>query len=120
MDKPWRGVFPIVVTPFTKSYELDEKGLRSLVGFCLRAGVQGVVGPANASEFSTLSDDERKRWLEIVVAETGGQVPVIARQRRQRRRPRRAQTRPPDLLPADQFADLLVRHLRVGDDRRLR
>ena len=78
MDRPWRGVFPIVVTPFTESYELDEKGLRSLVHFCLRAGVQGLVGPANASEFSTLSDDERKRWLEIVVAETGGQAPVIA------------------------------------------
>jgi 4-hydroxy-tetrahydrodipicolinate synthase len=78
MQTPWRGVFPIVVTPFTSTYELDEKGLRSLVHFCLRAGVQGVVGPANASEFSTLSDDERKRWLEIVVAETGGQVPVIA------------------------------------------
>jgi 4-hydroxy-tetrahydrodipicolinate synthase len=78
MDKPWRGVFPIVVTPFTDSYELDERGLRKLVRFCLKAGVQGVVGPANASEFSTLSDDERKRWLEIVVAETGGQVPVIA------------------------------------------
>jgi 4-hydroxy-tetrahydrodipicolinate synthase len=78
MDKAWRGVFPIVVTPFTESYELDEKGLRSLVRFCLRSGVQGLVGPANASEFSTLSDDERKRWLEIVVAETGGAVPVIA------------------------------------------
>jgi dihydrodipicolinate synthase/N-acetylneuraminate lyase len=78
MNKPWRGVFPIVVTPFTKSYELDEKGLRSLVRFCLKAGVQGVVGPANASEFSTLSDDERKRWLEIVIGETGGQAPVIA------------------------------------------
>jgi dihydrodipicolinate synthase/N-acetylneuraminate lyase len=78
MDKPWRGVFPIVVTPFTESYELDEKGLRSLVRFCLRSGVQGLVGPANASEFSTLSDDERKRWLEIVVAETGGAVTVIA------------------------------------------
>ena len=78
MDKPWRGVFPIVVTPFTESYELDEKGLRDLVHFCLRAGVQGLVGPANASEFSTLSDDERKRWLEIVTSEAGGQVPVIA------------------------------------------
>jgi len=78
MDKPWRGVFPIVVTPFTESYELDEKGLRDLVHFCLRAGVQGLVGPANASEFSTLSDDERKRWLEIVTSEANGQVPVIA------------------------------------------
>jgi dihydrodipicolinate synthase/N-acetylneuraminate lyase len=77
MSKPWRGIFPIVVTPFTEGYELDEKSLRKLVHFCLRAGVHGLVGPANASEFSTLSDDERKRWIEIVVAETGGQVPVI-------------------------------------------
>jgi 4-hydroxy-tetrahydrodipicolinate synthase len=36
------------------------------------------VGPANASEFSTLSDDERRRWLEIVIHEAGGQVPVVA------------------------------------------
>lgn len=77
MSKPWRGIFPIVVTPFTEGYELDEKSLRKLVHFCLQAGVHGLVGPANASEFSTLSDDERKRWIEIVVAETGGQVPVI-------------------------------------------
>lgn len=77
MSKPWRGIFPIVATPFTEGYELDEKSLRKLVHFCLRAGVHGLVGPANASEFSTLSDDERKRWIEIVVAETGGQVPVI-------------------------------------------
>ena len=78
MSKPWRGIFPIVVTPFSKDCELDEAGLRKLVHFCLRAGVHGLVGPANASEFSTLSDDERKRWLEIVVAETGGQAPVVA------------------------------------------
>jgi 4-hydroxy-tetrahydrodipicolinate synthase len=78
MSKPWRGIFPIVVTPFTEGYELDEKSLRKLVHFCLQAGVHGLVGPANASEFSTLSDDERKRWIEIVAAETGGQVPVIA------------------------------------------
>jgi 4-hydroxy-tetrahydrodipicolinate synthase len=77
MSKPWRGIFPIVVTPFTEGYELDEKSLRKLVHFCLQAGVHGLVGPANASEFSTLSDDERKRWIEIVVAEMGGQVPVI-------------------------------------------
>jgi dihydrodipicolinate synthase/N-acetylneuraminate lyase len=77
MSKPWRGIFPIVVTPFTEGYELDEKSLRKLVHFCLQAGAHGLVGPANASEFSTLSDDERKRWIEIVVAETGGQVPVI-------------------------------------------
>jgi 4-hydroxy-tetrahydrodipicolinate synthase len=66
------------VTPFTEGYELDEASLRKQVRFCIAAGAHGLVGPANASEFPTLSDDERKRWIEIVVAEAGGQVPVVA------------------------------------------
>ena len=78
MTPSWRGIFPIVITPFTEGYELDEAGLRRVVRFCIEAGARGLVGPANASEFSTLSDDERKRWIEIVVSEAGGQVPVIA------------------------------------------
>ena len=78
MSKPWRGIFVILVTPFTKTYELDEASLRKQVRFCIEAGAHGLVGPANASEFPTLSDDERKRWIEIVVSEAGGQVPVVA------------------------------------------
>ena len=78
MSKPWRGIFVILVTPFTETYELDEASLRKQVRFCIEAGAHGLVGPANASEFPTLSDDERKRWIEIVVTEAGGQVPVVA------------------------------------------
>jgi dihydrodipicolinate synthase/N-acetylneuraminate lyase len=74
----WRGIFPIVITPFTEGYDLDEVGLRRVVRFCIEAGARGLVGPANASEFSTLSDDERRRWIEIVSHEAGGQIPVIA------------------------------------------
>lgn len=74
----WRGIMPIVATPFTESYALDEAGLHRLVAFCIEAGATGLVGPANASEFSTLSDDERRRWIEIVIDAAGGQVPVIA------------------------------------------
>ena len=68
----------IVVTPFTRTYELDERALKRLVRFCIDAGATGLVGPANASEFSTLSDDERRRWIDIVVGEAAGQVPVVA------------------------------------------
>ncbi|MCX6050707.1 MAG: dihydrodipicolinate synthase family protein [Chloroflexi bacterium] len=77
-DKAWRGIFVIVVTPFTEGYELDEASLRKQIRFCIDAGAHGLVGPANASEFATLSDDERKRWIEIVVGETAGQIPVVA------------------------------------------
>lgn len=45
-----------------------------------------------------------------------GQVPVTPQQRRQGGRLRGPQPFPPDLLPADQPADLLVRNHRVGDD----
>lgn len=78
MSQPWRGIFVIVVTPFKENYELDEVSLRKEVRFCIEAGAHGLVGPANASEFTTLSDDERKRWIDIVVSEAGGQIPVIA------------------------------------------
>ena len=78
MSETWRGIFPIVITPFTADGELDEAGLRSIVRFCIRAGAHGLVGPANASEFTTLSDDERQRWTEIVVSEAGRQIPVVA------------------------------------------
>jgi dihydrodipicolinate synthase/N-acetylneuraminate lyase len=76
--QPWRGIFVIVVTPFTANYELDEASLRKQIRFCIEAGAHGLVGPANAGEFATLSDDERKRWLEIVVSEAAGQIPVVA------------------------------------------
>lgn len=78
MSQPWKGIFVIVVTPFTDSYEIDEESLRKEIRFCIEAGAQGLVGPANASEFPTMSDDERKRWLEIVIHEAGGQIPVVA------------------------------------------
>ena len=78
MTETWRGIMPIVVTPFTESYALDEAALRDLVAFSIEAGATGLVGPANASEFSTLSDEERRRWIEIVVVAADGRVPVVA------------------------------------------
>src|SRR5258708_32715424 len=78
MGQPWRGIFVIVVTPFTEGYELDEASLRKEIRFCIEAGAHGLVGPANASEFALLSDDERKRWIVIVVSEAGKQIPFVA------------------------------------------
>ena len=78
MNTDWRGIFVIVVTPFDDNGELDEKGLRRVIRFCVDAGAQGLVGPANASEFAFLSDDERRRWIEIVATEVAGQIPFVA------------------------------------------
>lgn len=78
MSKSWRGIFAIVVTPFTNNLELDEPALRRQVDFCIHSGAAGLVGPANAGEFAAMSDEERQRWIRVVVEEAGGRVPVVA------------------------------------------
>jgi dihydrodipicolinate synthase/N-acetylneuraminate lyase len=65
----FRGIYAIVVTPFTARLEVDEKALRATLKFCFDAGVRGVVATANASEVGYLSEAERRRSAEIVVTE---------------------------------------------------
>ena len=73
----FRGIYVIVVTPFTDTLELDEAALRATVRFSLDAGVHGVVANALASEGGYLSEPERRRAAEIVVKEAKGKVPAI-------------------------------------------
>jgi len=72
-----KGVFPALVTPFTKEGELDEAALRNLVRFCL-PHVDGFVPCGTTGEFVYMSPDERQRVLEVVLDEVGGEKPVIA------------------------------------------
>jgi 4-hydroxy-tetrahydrodipicolinate synthase len=71
------GIYPILQTPFDDSGALDLDSLRNEVAFCLQAGAHGLVIPANASEFFTLSDAERLQVTEVVLDEAAGWVPVI-------------------------------------------
>jgi dihydrodipicolinate synthase/N-acetylneuraminate lyase len=78
MPQPFRGVFTIPSTPFDKSYQLDEPGLRRIVDFCVGCGAHGLVYPVNASSFTLLSDEERIRATRIVVEQCAGRIPVVA------------------------------------------
>jgi len=62
-DAQWRGVFTIPVTPFHEDGSIDWDSLRRCVEFCIEAGAHGIVMPVNASEFFTLTDDERGRSI---------------------------------------------------------
>lgn len=73
----FRGIYVIVVTPFTEDLELDEDALRSTLDFCLDAGVHGLVAPAIASEVSYLSEEERRRVASIVVEKAKGRAATI-------------------------------------------
>jgi 4-hydroxy-tetrahydrodipicolinate synthase len=71
------GSLPALVTPF-KGGKIDEAALRGLVNWQIESGSSGLVPVGTTGESPTLSHDEHKRVVEIVVAEAKGRVPVIA------------------------------------------
>src|SRR5574341_1194945 len=75
--KKFEGIFPIMQTPFTDGDRLDLDVLASEVKFLDRAGVQGMVWPQLASEYSTLSLDERMKGAETIMAAAKGLKPAV-------------------------------------------
>jgi len=76
--KPLRGLFPILQTPFTEKDELDTEALAAEVRFIQRGGVAGMIWPVFASSWSTLSDAERLRGAETVLAAARGGKSIAA------------------------------------------
>ena len=71
------GIIPIVFVPFDEQGDVDEKGLQRVVRFELDGGVNGIGINGFASEAYKLTDDERRRTVEIVAAEVAGSVPLV-------------------------------------------
>lgn len=78
MRPNWTGVGTALVTPFTKSGDLDEPAVRRLGRRQIDAGVHFLVPCGTTGESPTLTDAERVRLVEILVEEANGQVPVLA------------------------------------------
>jgi 4-hydroxy-tetrahydrodipicolinate synthase len=76
--QPLRGIMPVLQIPFDADDEIDEHDLRRQVDFCVASETHGLVVPALASEFMVLTDEERRRTVEIVVEQAAGRVPVVA------------------------------------------
>jgi 4-hydroxy-tetrahydrodipicolinate synthase len=73
----WRGIFTIPVTPFDEDMEVDVDGLRAQLDFCVESGAAGIVHPVMASEFFTLTDEERLRMIPVVTRQVAGRIPVV-------------------------------------------
>lgn len=74
----FKGVLAAVATPFAQDGELDQQRLRTLVDDLIADGVQGLVPVGSTGEFASLTADERRSVVEIVVDQAAGRVPVIA------------------------------------------
>jgi 2-keto-3-deoxy-L-arabinonate dehydratase len=74
---PYRGVFPVVPTPFTPDGAIDLASQKRCVDFMIDAGSDGLCILANFSEQFTLSDDERELLTRTILEQVRGRVPVI-------------------------------------------
>jgi len=74
----FKGSFVAMITPFTKSNEVDEKGIKELVEFQIKNGTNGIVPCGTTGESPTLSHEEHKKVVELTIKAVAGRVPVIA------------------------------------------
>jgi 4-hydroxy-tetrahydrodipicolinate synthase len=78
MRTTFTGVGTALITPFTRSGDLDEPAVRRLARRQIDAGVHFLVPCGTTGETPTLSEDERRRVVEIVVDEAAGRALVLA------------------------------------------
>ena len=73
----FNGSLVALITPF-KDDRIDEDALRRMVEWQIEQGTHGLVPVGTTGESPTLSEEEHKRVIEIVVEQTDGRVKVLA------------------------------------------
>ena len=76
--KKFRGIFGIPVTPFNNDESIDYKSLEKVINFTVENGCKGIVMPVMASEYQTLTDEERKKIISETTKIVNGKIPVVA------------------------------------------
>ena len=59
------GAFTALITPF-RNQEIDESALRSLVDFQISNGIHGLVPCGTTGESATMTEDERRRVIDLM------------------------------------------------------
>jgi len=73
----WEGVFPAMLTPFTKDDKLDFALFEKNVNAQLDAGIEGIILGGSLGEGSTLDSEEKIQLLVYTVEIVKGKIPVV-------------------------------------------
>jgi len=74
----FKGSYVALITPMRTDGSVDEKKLEALVEWQIQEGTNGLVPTGTTGESPTLTHDEHKRVVEVVLSVAKGRVPVIA------------------------------------------
>lgn len=66
-----------LITPFKEDESVDFDALSRLVDYQLQNGTDYLVVLGTTAETPTLTEDEKKRIVELVVGKVNGQIPII-------------------------------------------
>ncbi len=77
-QKKFRGTGTALVTPFKKDGSIDETALRKLVDYQIAGGVEAIIPIGTTGESPSISSDEHRRILEIVIERSRGRIKVFA------------------------------------------
>jgi len=72
-----KGAISALVTPF-KDGNIDEAGLRRIIEFQIKNGIDGLVPCGTTGESATLTYEEHDRVIALTIEIAAGRVPVIA------------------------------------------
>ena len=78
MPNDWWGCGTALVTPFTRDGAVDERALRALVDWQIAEGIHFLVPCGSTGEAATMTVDEHRRVVEIVVEQAKHRVRVVA------------------------------------------
>jgi dihydrodipicolinate synthase/N-acetylneuraminate lyase len=71
------GVMPILPTIFTAGGVIDETSTRRVLEYVIASGARGVVFPGLASEYDTLTPEERLHMTRLIGVWLGGRIPFV-------------------------------------------
>jgi 4-hydroxy-tetrahydrodipicolinate synthase len=77
MSFEWKGVFPALLTPFTKDEKLDIDMFETNLAAQKGAGVHGVIIGGSLGEASTITEKEKEELVEFSVEYLNEDIPVI-------------------------------------------
>lgn len=73
----WEGIYPAVLTPFTKEGEIDFEMFAINTEAQIKAGVHGIILAGTLGEASALETEEKFELLKYAKKITQGRIPVI-------------------------------------------
>jgi 4-hydroxy-tetrahydrodipicolinate synthase len=72
-----RGVYVVLVTPFTADRAVDYEGMEKNVEWLVDQGAHGVIALGSTGEFASLNDEQKRRVTQTVIAAAAGRAPVV-------------------------------------------